>query len=57
MNCKDANTSIHCRVASCHYHCDDQDFCTLSSIQVEPSSNCHSGKACDESMCGSYKCK
>lgn len=57
MSCKDANTSIRCRVASCHYHCDDQDYCSLSCIQVEPGNNCHSGKACDESMCGSYKCK
>ena len=57
MSQKQANKNIRCRVASCNYHCDDQDYCSLSSIQVEPCENCHDGKACDESMCASYKCK
>ncbi|MGN1006615.1 MAG: DUF1540 domain-containing protein [Aristaeellaceae bacterium] len=57
MTHKQANSAIRCRVDSCEYHCDDQQCCSLSSIQVEPCTNCHSGKACDESMCASYKCK
>ena len=57
MNDKQANKSIRCRVESCGYHCSDENCCTLSSIQVEPCANCHSGKATDESMCASYKCK
>ena len=57
MTHKQANSAIRCRVDSCEYHCDDQQCCSLSSIQVEPCTNCHSGKVCDESMCASYKCK
>ena len=57
MTHKQANSAIRCRVDSCEYHCDDQQCCSLSSIQVEPCTNCHSVKACDESMCASYKCK
>ena len=56
MDHKQANKNIRCRVNSCDYHCDDQDYCSLASIQVEPCSDCHNGKACDESMCASYKC-
>lgn len=57
MSQKQANKNIRCRVQSCNYHCDDQDYCSLSSIQVEPCGDCHNGCACDESMCASYKCK
>ena len=57
MDFKQANRNIHCRVNSCDYHCGEENFCTLSAIQVEPCANNHSGKACDESMCASYKCK
>ena len=57
MSHKQANNAIRCRVDSCEYHCDDQQYCSLSRIQVEPCANCHSGKASDESMCASYKCK
>ncbi len=56
MNNKQANKNIRCRVTSCDYHCDDQDYCSLSCIQVEPCANCHDAKAADESMCASYKC-
>lgn len=57
MDFKQANEHIACRVNSCEYHCGEKNFCSLSAIQVEPCKDCHSGKACDESMCGSYKCK
>jgi len=51
------NTDIHCTVKSCAYNTPDRDYCTLSSIHVDPCMNCGSGKPEDESMCGSYKCK
>lgn len=57
MSQKQANHNIRCGVVSCNFHCENEDFCSLSSIQVEPCTNCHSGKACDESMCASYRCK
>ena len=50
------NDKIRCRVSSCEFHCDSCDYCSLNSIQVEPCAACHSGKAADESMCGSYRC-
>ena len=46
---------IGCGVASCDFN--SQKKCTLDSIVVNPSSNCHTGKACDETMCASYRCK
>ena len=48
------NTSIHCRVSSCEYHCGDEEYCSLRAIRVEPCEFCASGKPDDESMCGSY---
>jgi len=57
MGQKEPNTDIRCRVESCSFHCGDRDYCSLSSIQVEPCQDCHSGKAADESMCGSYRKK
>ena len=57
MSQKQANHNIRCGVVSCNFHCENENYCSLSSIQVEPGTNCHSGKACDESMCASYKCK
>jgi len=57
MSQKNVNHNIHCRVSSCHYHCDEENCCSLQSIQVEPCVNCHTGKAGEESMCASYKCK
>jgi len=29
-----ANHSIRCTVTSCSYHCDNQNYCSLDSIQV-----------------------
>ena len=57
MSQKKPNTDIRCRVTSCAFHCGDQEYCSLNAIQVEPCSNCCTGKASDESMCGSYRCK
>ena len=57
MSQKKPNTDIRCRVHSCAYHCGEQEYCSLNAIQVEPCRDCCSGKAADESMCGSYRCK
>lgn len=57
MHQNEANTGIRCRVESCAYHCGESDYCSLKSIQVEPCQNCGTGKACDESMCASYRSK
>lgn len=57
MSRKEANQDIRCRVNSCTYHCGDQEYCSLTSIHVEPCVQCSSGKAEDESMCGSYRAK
>ncbi len=54
MSQKCANRSIRCRVSSCAYHCDSDDYCSLQAIQVEPCEGCKSGSKADESMCGSY---
>ncbi len=57
MSDKVPNTSIHCRVKSCEYHCGDKSYCSLDAIRVEPCESCHSGNPADESMCGSYSGK
>jgi len=57
MSQKKPNTDIRCRVTSCAYHCGDQEYCSLNAIQVEPCTDCCNGRAADESMCGSYRCK
>ena len=57
MSQKKPNTDIRCRVHSCAYHCGEQEYCSLNAIQVEPCRDCCSGKAADESMCGSYRAK
>ena len=56
MSQKMPNNHIRCRVQSCEYHCENCDYCSLSSIQVEPCQDCHTGNAAGESMCGSYHC-
>jgi len=55
MSPKKTNSSIRCRVNSCAYHSDEQDYCSLAAIQVEPCDCGCSGKPEDESCCGSYK--
>lgn len=57
MSQKHPNTGIRCRVSSCAYNCGEQEYCSLNTIQVEPCASCNSGKACDESMCASYRKK
>lgn len=50
------NKSIQCGVCSCKFH-DGSDFCNLSQIRVDAIPGQSSGKAEDESMCGSYSCR
>ncbi len=45
--------TIGCAVTSCKYN-DTGRYCRLNRIQVEPCSDCHTGKPADESLCGSY---
>lgn len=48
------NSNIQCGVCSCSYH-DPSNYCCLQKIHVDPSPGGASGKAEDESMCGSYR--
>ena len=50
--------SIGCCVTSCAYN-ENGSECRLSHIEVEPCRGCraHTGKAEDESNCGSYKAR
>ena len=50
-----ANPSIHCSVKGCEYHCGDENFCSLNSIQVAS----HEKHPTDESCvdCRSFTCK
>ena len=57
MSKKQANMSIRCRVDSCSYHCDSENYCSLNAIQVDPCQDCHTGNPAGESMCASYKQK
>lgn len=57
MSHKTPNLDIGCTVRSCAFHCEDQDQCSLPGITVEACPGCKSGKAKDESMCGSYRAK
>lgn len=50
------NPSIQCGVCSCSYH-DPSNYCNLSKIKVDPIPGAASGKADDESKCGSYHCR
>lgn len=50
------NQHIQCGVCSCSYH-DKSNFCSLSKISVEPIPGASTGKADDESKCGSYRCR
>lgn len=34
MNCHNANKAIACTVSQCTHHCDTENYCSLSQIQV-----------------------
>ena len=48
---------IYCNVESCKYNNLKNEICELNAIKVAPCHGCGNGKAEDESMCDSYKCK
>ncbi len=49
MSHKHPNADIRCNVSSCAYHCQNEDFCSLRSIQVEARRNRAGGRPEDES--------
>ena len=51
------NQKINCTVESCRYNNCNYNLCNLEQIDVKACSNCSTGEADTESMCGSYKCK
>ena len=53
----DYKQKINCTVKSCVYNNDNEDACSLKQILVAPCQNCSTGKASDESMCGSYEAR
>lgn len=48
---------IYCNVGSCEYNNKENEMCILNAIKVAACHGCNNGKAEDESMCDSYKCK
>lgn len=52
-----SNQKIKCTVESCKFNNCNDSLCELSQIEVKSCPGCSSGKASDESMCGSYKNK
>lgn len=49
------NHNIHCSVKACEFHCGDENYCSLNSIQVAS----HEKHPTDESCvdCRSFACK
>ena len=52
----DIHQKINCTVGSCKYNNSNHHLCELKQIEVKACPGCSSGKAQDESMCGSYEC-
>lgn len=48
---------INCTVCSCEFNNEKTQKCELEEIRVCACAGCNNGKAEDESMCDSYKCK
>ena len=51
------NQKINCNVASCKFNNETSELCELGEIKVCACPGCDSGKAEDESMCDSYRCR
>ena len=51
------NPDIRCDVRSCRYHDAETGHCALEGIHVRACEQCGTGRAEDESMCGSYRTK
>lgn len=56
MSDKTGRQSIGCEVTSCRYNSHGSE-CDLHSIMIRPCQNCCSGRAEDETLCGSYEAK
>ena len=48
---------IKCNVCSCMYNNEANEVCELNEIKVCACPGCNNGRAEDESMCDSYRCK
>ncbi len=46
---------ILCAVESCQHNKENENFCTLDSIQVSATSNTDTGTPYEETLCASYK--
>lgn len=49
----DHNSSIGCVVNECKYHCKEDDYCTLSKIEVTKHSSTAKSVECTD--CGSFE--
>lgn len=53
---KSGAQTIGCEVNSCQYF-NDRGMCDLNHIVVKPCASCNTGRAEDETLCGSYQKK
>ncbi len=51
------NQKINCNVCSCTFNNEYKQICELEEIKICACTGCNTGKAEDESMCDSYRCK
>ena len=51
------NQKIYCNVCSCAFNNENKQMCELEEIRVCACPDCNTGRAEDESMCDSYRCK
>ena len=49
------NRCIHCSVKDCKYHCGDENYCSLDSIQVASHEKNPTDEQCVD--CRSFECK
>lgn len=57
QNKANGHQCINCNVDTCAYNDTQAYACTLSAINVKPCCDNHTGKAEEETNCGSYKAK
>jgi len=51
------NNAIGCSVSECRYHCNQDDYCTLSKIEVGKDSGETKACSCSETECSSFESK
>lgn len=49
------NHNIHCSVKACEFHCGDENYCSLNSIQVASHEKHPTDERCVD--CRSFTCK